>query len=396
MPALNWLIQTTPAPDRQNLAVAWSPELSLFAAVSGDGSGEQIMTSPDGLVWTKRTTPTVSGLTNVYNSIAWSPALGLFVASRGSSSLTSPTCIMTSSDGISWTLRSLSHQSSHISHQLVWAPALGKFVLLGKQSGSLTYHDQSTDGIIWTDTTIANDGFREWLGMAWAPSLSLFAAVCTEGTGNKALTSPNGTTWTPRATPATDRAWQAIAWSPELTLFAAVANNGTGQRVMTSPDGLNWTLRTSPTDRAWTAIEWGPPPVSRFVAVASSGHVMESADGVTWIDGTVPASLNDWRHVAWSTSLGRFVAVASSGSANRVMVSDPAMFEGGPRAILGPRWRARRRGRMQPKVFGRLGLTISTRMPRVRVTAAQDTISVEAFAQTSILIKVTDETTRSR
>ena len=32
-------------------AIAWSPELSLFAAVAFSGTGNRVMTSPDGITW---------------------------------------------------------------------------------------------------------------------------------------------------------------------------------------------------------------------------------------------------------------------------------------------------------------------------------------------------------
>jgi len=54
-------------------------------------------------------------------------------------------------------------------------------------------------------------------------------------------------------------------------LFAAVAGNGT-QRAMTSPDGITWTAETTP-EYEWTGVAYG---AGKFVAVSdgASGKTM--------------------------------------------------------------------------------------------------------------------------
>ncbi|MEK7514563.1 MAG: hypothetical protein AAB587_01965, partial [Patescibacteria group bacterium] len=89
----------------------------------------------------------------------------------------------------------------------------------------------SPDGITWTLRTSAAD--NDWRSVVWSPGLSLFVAVATSGTGNRVMTSPDGITWTLR-TSAADIEWHSVAWSPGLSLFVVVANTGTGNRVMTS------------------------------------------------------------------------------------------------------------------------------------------------------------------
>jgi hypothetical protein len=77
--------------------IAWSPELGLFAAVANSGVGNRVMTSPDGIYWTTRT----SAADNNWRAIAWSPVLGLFAAVAYSGS---GDRVMTSPDGIYWTI----------------------------------------------------------------------------------------------------------------------------------------------------------------------------------------------------------------------------------------------------------------------------------------------------
>ena len=134
-----WFRQT-PAVDIAWYDVCWSPALSLFCAVSASGTGNRVMTSPDGITWTIR----VSAADNNWWSVCWSPTLSLFCAVANSGTGNG---IMTSPDGITWTTR---------------APA--------------------------ADIAL--------YGVCWSPGLSLFCAVAGSGTGNRIMTSPDGITWT--------------------------------------------------------------------------------------------------------------------------------------------------------------------------------------------------------
>ena len=172
--------------------------------------GSKAITSPDGINWTLRTTPTDN------NSIGWwSVTYGnnLFVAVAGSTE-SDPNKVMTSPDGINWTLR-----------EAIVSP--------------------------WRSVTYGN---------------GLFVAVSNVSTngGNKVMTSPDGITWTLRTTPSYNVAWTSVTYGDGL--FVAVAVNE-GNRVMTSSDGINWTLRTTPTLGSWTSVAHGN---GLFVAVSGA------------------------------------------------------------------------------------------------------------------------------
>ena len=49
----NWTLRDSAA-DNEWYSVCWSPELGLFAAVAYSGTGNRVMTSPDGINWTSR------------------------------------------------------------------------------------------------------------------------------------------------------------------------------------------------------------------------------------------------------------------------------------------------------------------------------------------------------
>jgi hypothetical protein len=127
-----WLLSTSAA-DNQWASVCWSRELGLFCAVAISGTGNRVMTSPDGITWTART----SAADNQWRSVCWSRELGLFcaVAVSGTGNR-----VMTSPDGITWTAR-----------------------------------------------TSAAD--NQWASVCWSRELGLFCAVAISGTGNRVMTS---------------------------------------------------------------------------------------------------------------------------------------------------------------------------------------------------------------
>ena len=303
-----WTTRTSAA-DNDWLGVAWSPELSLFAAVSSTGVGNRVMTSPDGITWTSRTSATDTS----WRAVVWSPSLALFaaVSITGASNR-----VMTSSDGITWTTRTSAADNDW--HAIAWSPSLALFAAVS-DTGAGNRVMTSTNGTAWTSRTSAAD--NSWRAICWSPELALFAAVSITGTGNRVMTSPDGITWTSR-TSAADNEWRAIAWSPELALFAAVSSSGTGNRVMTSPDGITWTSRTSAADNNWYGIAWSPE-LSIFSAVSITGtgnRVMTSPDGITWTSRTSAAD-NSWAAICWSSELSLFATVSYTGTGNRVMTT---------------------------------------------------------------------------
>jgi hypothetical protein len=56
--------------------VCWAAEVGLFVAVATVGSGNKVMTSPDGITWTSRT----SAADNSWICVCWAAEVGLFVA----------------------------------------------------------------------------------------------------------------------------------------------------------------------------------------------------------------------------------------------------------------------------------------------------------------------------
>jgi hypothetical protein len=248
-------------------AIAWNG--SIFVAVSIDGAGNRVMTSPDGVTWTSR----ASAADNQWLGVCWGNGLFVAVANTGATSR-----VMTSPDGINWTARTGILDRTWLS--VAWNGSV--FVAVANGStwafGVLDSVMTSPDGVTWTLRNAA--AASQWLSVVWADTLGLFVAVANAGAGNRVMTSPDGVTWTGRSAAAAN-AWRAVTWGNSL--LVAVSSDGAGNRVMTSPDGINWTIRSSLSsgDGTWTSVAYGN---GRFVAVGYgfADNTMYSADGVTW------------------------------------------------------------------------------------------------------------------
>lgn len=168
---INWSSYPTPVDNAWRSIVYGN---GVFVGVSANGNGNQAMVSTDGINWTSSTTP---GSNIPWSSVSYGN--GLFVAVAFNE-------IMTSPDGITWTLQPSAPEND------------------------------------WTTVTYGN---------------GLFVVLSS----NEVITSPDGISWTSNDNmPEAD--WQSVTYGNGL--FVAVANfSNTPSLVMTSTDGLNWTGR---------------------------------------------------------------------------------------------------------------------------------------------------------
>jgi hypothetical protein len=291
----------------------------MFVAVNSEGN---VMTSPDGAVWTLRPNPVSDacvwrGVT--YGTVA-TTGHGLFVAVSAQCSSTSE--VMTSPDGINWTSRdgaSNSYQWTSITY------GNGLFVAVNKNgsgSGVMT----SPDGINWT--LRSNGGPKYFEDVTFGNGL--FVAVSPPGTYTGGIyTSADGISWTNRFSPSGGPSFSAVAYGNGMYVAVTVAR-GTRtsfQRVYSSPDGITWTARTAATDNDWYDLVFGN---GIFVAVGGAGsgsRVMTSSDGITWTARS-EAVANDWQGITYGD--GIFVAVSSVGNNVKVMTSSIPRVPGSP------------------------------------------------------------------
>jgi hypothetical protein len=284
--------------------VAWSESLGLFAAVSTNGTNDQVMTSPDGVVWTSRSNPNNSS----WQAIEWGEGAGVFCA------VSSNANVMTSPDGITWTTRTA---SSHRSWEdIAWSSDLSIFCAVCRSGAASGRVMTSPDGINWTGRTAASDS--GWEGVAWSSNLTLFVAVATDGT-NRFMTSPNGITWTIRSSTIGNLIRNTgVAWNSSLGLFVSVASNSSsGRSMMSSPDGINW----SPLNTGTDAMSWITATTKGFRASGSNNYVHTSTDGVNWERQLITGgSAGTMRKLAYAPSID-ITAIMCSGAVQHTSIA---------------------------------------------------------------------------
>ena len=288
---------------------------NLFVAVGGDGA---IVTSPDALAWTPRTSGTVETL----YAVAHDGARFIAVGEGGT--------ILGSSDGISWVPR-----VSGVASQLYGVIyAAGKFVVVGgaidAETGALSdVALTSSDGVTWMPASAGSSSVL----VNVAHGGGKYVAVGSDGS---ITSSPDGSTWTPRVSGTSET---LLAVIHDGTRFIAMGAAGT---LLTSLDAAAWTAATLPTPATITDIF----QVSGQLIATGVGALWFSNDGLNWgalrgvpissafgagryvavgLDGGILSSLDamDWRPTGSPTELrlnkiihaeGIFVAVGNVGT----------------------------------------------------------------------------------
>ena len=299
-----WSSRTSPA-DNNWWGVAYGTDPNgsgLFVAIASSGTG-RVMTSPDGINWTLRTSPN-----NEWSSITYGTpnGVGLFVAVAVTGT---GNRVMTSPDGINWTSRTSAANNDWWGVTYGTPNGVGLFVAVAA-TGTGNRVMTSPDGINWTLRTSAADS--NWFSVVYGNGL--FVAVAAFFGVNRVMTSPDGINWTLRPSASDSDNWVKVTYGTPngVGLFVAVASTG---RVMTSPNGINWTLRVTISSSIW-GVCYGN---GLFVAVSfGTLNIIISSNGINWYSMTPPAT-NNWRGVIYGNGL--FVAVAESGVGNRVMTA---------------------------------------------------------------------------
>jgi len=277
--------------------------IAIDSDISAPG---MVMTSPDGITWTLRTTP--DGSLRKWENIIYVPSKSLYVAvtqTRGGDNLA------TSSDGITWTTSATSGSQPNLK-DIVWSEAKGLYVVVAAFAFGMK---SSPDLITWTDAVVA-PYLDSPTCVTYSPSLGIFCAIDYYGIS---YTSSDGINWTftELGSGNWDSNWFEVEWSVSLGLFVAqgeVHGNFTQPEMfMSSPDGIVWTIR--PIGIALVQHDLGATNflpayglrwdsfTSKFYAITAadnnfsgslmtpSMYVLDSADGINWaIDTTVPGT----------------------------------------------------------------------------------------------------------
>ncbi|GAB4031989.1 T9SS type A sorting domain-containing protein [Spirosoma gilvum] len=257
---------------------------TLWATVGGNGT---ILTSPNGITWTART----SGITKDLRGI--SILQNYLIAVGGDQApLPETSNILTSPilDGTTWTAR-----TSPTTHTL-----LGTSYVFGIQVGTGTSGAiiTSSDGITWTDHSFNSGGSTRY----YSGTGGIIPVVV--GSNGTILTTPLTFNWTVENSGTTEDLF-SVNYGYLDHLYVAVGANGT---ILTSPNGSNWTARTSGTNQNLNAVYFW----DGWIAVGDNGTILTSTDkGVTWkpqVSGTTQRLLSVYY------GAGRWIITGESGT----------------------------------------------------------------------------------
>ncbi|HEX2851818.1 MAG TPA: hypothetical protein VHO24_01175 [Opitutaceae bacterium] len=242
-----------------------------FIAVGTNGT---LLSSPDGLAWSART----SGSTARLRAVAASNNLFVVVGQGGT--------VLTSPDGNAWTPRPVSFGGPVPSLRGVAAgPSL--FVAVGgggaPTSGRII---SSVNGTTWS---LVGGTFNNLRSVVFGNNQ--FVAVGVNGT---ILTSTTGGAWTSQTSGTTERL-DGIVWTG--TQYVVLSQTG---KILTSADGIAWASSQGFPPVWLEGIAWNE---NRYVAVGSSGSpvVYTSTDGDQWSTAPTGTPTPQTLHgVAWS------------------------------------------------------------------------------------------------
>lgn len=216
--------------------------------ISGNADGNTALNSTrystDGFTWSAPS----SGPSGRVRDVIYSPEDSLFVAVSDTSA--SPR-IASSSDATSWTFSSAPGLTTPNFVSLARNNKTGAAIRYVYASTGTLYYATSWGGTLNSVTT----GIAGTLAsVAYSPTLDLFVAVFASGTTTvgalqrRVVTSTDAINWTIRDSPIA--AYRSVTWSSTLGLFIAVGDSGA---CMVSSNGTSWTAVNVPVQN-WKCV----------------------------------------------------------------------------------------------------------------------------------------------
>ena len=177
----NWILSTDSTINSYSWQdICWSPELSIFVAIS---SNSVIYNSKDGINWSNYTPDQYYSLAFSWKTICWSNKLKMFVI--GPNTASSSYHMIYSYDGKSWGRMYINNYNVEI-QKIIWVNDLEIFIAVGS-SGSYPNGYISNNGIDWHLIELLNG--KTWTSICWCNKLNLLVAVASNNSTNSIATS---------------------------------------------------------------------------------------------------------------------------------------------------------------------------------------------------------------
>ncbi len=273
----SWTSCATPA-DLNYTGICWADSLGLFVVCAestiDNATNKQIITSPDGIMWTLQTTPIAYQETT--------PTGG------DVQTLTETTQV-----GYTWTALTTSYSGGAAPDFEIAAPASGNFYrvdqvyckLKSQYAGVTAWMKMTVQFGAGAETTVA-----EWsnntttyvtktldlaLESAADQTVTIRTYMKTSNSNYKAIATEVGYRVTETGTVGATvtyyyNQWRSVCWAREIGLLMCVSQTGYNNSAMYSTDGLSWFLTSTPYDNAYTSIAYAEDE-NKFVAVGKSG-----------------------------------------------------------------------------------------------------------------------------
>jgi hypothetical protein len=237
--------------------------------------------------------------------------------------------IITSPDGITWTSRT-SSLSGEQNNAIVYAQTGSTdeskiFVVVSSRPNSAITMQTSPDAVTWTARSLPSyytNQSDDWRGVAYGTGTFVAVGRGNQLNNDSVVTSPNSITWTGRSASYVDsqNTWNDVCYAMTGStsasgIFVAVGNTSPGvatSTIMTSPDGINWTSRTSSLATSNNSFNCISYLSGTFVAGGLS--IITSPDGITWTTQVSSFSYGASKIIYVS---GTFIAACGIGNMTR-------------------------------------------------------------------------------
>lgn len=319
-------------------SVAYNNNGNVYVAVANSGAYRVARSADGGVTWTYPLGLTDPAQTQTWTAVTWNPGAsgGLFIAVASG---TGAGRVMTSSNGITWSVRTLTANQNAVSFNAA-ASSSTRTVIVGGGGAAADQTITTTDGLAFT--SVASSGVRNWTGVSWnGTATSTWVAVANDGAALGSVMTNNeaglgaATPWTSRtaATAATINPWISVSAQQASggTMVAVASGGAQSTRVMRSvDDGVTWTSVDPGFDVNFTYVF---ATSDGFYALANTGtqtqRILTSTAGSTWTAGAaLPTTSNRWAGGIGNgyNSPSVVVFVSNSGGSSRILRMTNSVF----------------------------------------------------------------------